>query len=253
MCHEGWSSAVGPAASVAVGIPLSTGAILPSLRCDPPPGVSHRAPCVVVTDIFGMVPFYREVSRLLAAAGHTTFLLDSFFREGPLPEPTREAAFARRSRMDERRGIADVAEAVGFARGVSGAARVGVVGFCIGGLFALDLATERHDIVAVSFYGFPEGISAPVRIAAPRPIDRVGLIQSPILAFWGDSDHNVPVEQVNRFAAATKAAGVDCEIHVFAGAGHGFLQGVLEQRDDSVVAHEAWARTLAVLSERTAE
>ena len=59
---------------------------------------SEAAPAVlVVSDIFGRSPFYEDLAARLAATGYHALLPDYFFRQGPLAEHTREAAFARRN------------------------------------------------------------------------------------------------------------------------------------------------------------
>jgi carboxymethylenebutenolidase len=234
-----------------VGVPLDVevpGGSLPGLLHRAPADVEALAPCVLATDIYGTVPFYREVAARLAAAGATTLLVDLFFREGPLPEVTREAAYARRARMDEAGAIDDTEAAVAHLATALDAPRVGVVGFCLGGLIAMVLAARRDDVLALSFYGFPEGLAGDVRVRAPRPLDLAGEVRSPIVAFWGDQDHLVPADVVERYGRALLDAGAPYESHRYADAGHGFLQGLVEDRADSGAARDAWGRVLDHLS-----
>src|SRR3989475_11253697 len=72
-----------------------------------------RAPAVlVINDIFGRSPFYEHTSRRLAQAGFVAATPEVFFREGPLPEPTRDAAMARAERLDFSRLVADQSPAL---------------------------------------------------------------------------------------------------------------------------------------------
>ena len=104
----------------------------------------------------------------------------------------------------------------------------------------------RPDLATVTFYGFPEGPGGPVAGRAPRPIDIASLFQGPILSFWGDQD-NIPMELVDRFGAEAARHGADYRYQVYPGAGHGFLQGLVEERADSESAQDAWKQTLAFL------
>src|SRR2546426_10705445 len=71
-----------------------------------PEGV--RAPAVlVINDVFGRSPFYEHTARRLAQAGFVAGTPEFFFREGPLPEPTRDAAMARAEHTDFSR-VCDV-------------------------------------------------------------------------------------------------------------------------------------------------
>ena len=73
-------------------IPVEGGAMpgllaLPERR--PAPGI------LIINDVFGRSPFYDQLARRLAQAGFVAATPEYFFREGSLPEPTREAAVAR--------------------------------------------------------------------------------------------------------------------------------------------------------------
>src|SRR2546422_995483 len=60
-----------------------------------------RAPAVlVINDVFGRSPFYEHTARRLAQAGFVAATPEFFFREGPLPEPTPDAAMARAEPID---------------------------------------------------------------------------------------------------------------------------------------------------------
>jgi carboxymethylenebutenolidase len=244
MCHESWAGAHGTAASTAsqTGIQVADG-LLPCLVYQAGPD-SGRSPCVLVPDIYGPVPFYQEVARRLAAAGHPTALIDIFWREGPLAELTRDAAFSRRSGMDETAAIGDTSSAVEYMRARFGGPRTGVLGFCLGGTVALVLASSRQDLAVVSYYGFPEGAGGQVRVPGPRPVDLAAHMTGPILAFWGAEDY-IGAQTIDRFAAAITAGPAHYSSHVYAGAGHGFLQGLVEERGDSAAAADSWHKTLS--------
>ena len=249
MCHEDWagSGSEARARRSPVEVAVADGALPGTLY--EPHGPRSGGPVVVITDIYGTVPFYHEVSGRLAAAGHPALLIDVFWREGELAEAAREAAFERRSRMDETRAIADSSAAADFVRERYGADRAAVLGFCLGGSFALVLAAQRDDLAVVSYYGFPEGVSAPVRVAAPRPIDLAAEMSGPILAFWGEDDY-IGVDAMNRFGDALEALDADYEARIYPRAGHAFLQGLVEDRADSGAAADSWDRTLAFLDQR---
>lgn len=243
MCHQHWTDPWGPTHDAApVGIPVGAGDQMPGWTFAP--HAEPRGVCLVIPDIYGPNPFYAEITRRLAAAGFTATLVDYFFREGPLPETTREAAFARRAELDEQRALRDLTAAVDHLG--AGAPRTGLVGFCLAGQLALDLCATRYDLATVCFYPFPEGVTGPVRVPAPRPVDLSAEITGPVLAFWGTQDY-IPLPVIDRFAAAMRVAGTDYTQHLYDGAGHGFLQGLVEDRADSPAARDAWTRTVAFL------
>jgi carboxymethylenebutenolidase len=249
MCHpEVPANTVPPnVRTIEAAVPLSGSEPMPGLLALP-----ERTPApavLIINDIFGRSPFYENLARRLAQAGFAGFTPEFFFRLGPLPEQTMEAAFARGANLDEHQTLADLGAAIDWlgARPEVAGNRVGAIGFCMGGTFTLDFSALRPDLAAcVSYYGFPVAWR-PTRI--PTPLELVDRMQVPILGFWGDQDEGVGMDNVARLRESLIAAGKDHEIHVFPGVGHGFLKASLE--DESAAGYEAactsWTRTLDYL------
>ena len=250
MCHESWQPAGQAAATESLTFTASDGVPVPAWRYRGPQakGAHARGPALVLPDIYGPSPFYHGVTARLAGHGFDAVLIDYFFREGPITEVTREAAFARRSAMDENRCLRDIDAVIGQLPGRQPGTRTALVGFCLSGTYAYDLTAVRADLATVTFYGFPEGPGGPVADRAPRPIDIAGQFQGPILSFWGDQD-NIPMDLVDRFGAEAARQGADYRYKVYPDAGHGFLQGLVEDRADSASARDAWKQTLAFLDD----
>src|SRR2546430_13793563 len=127
-------------------IPVEDGA-MPGLLAlpdrTPAPGI------LIINDVFGRSPFYDQLARRLALAGFVAVTPEYFFREGSLPEPTREAAMARAKRLDFKRWGRDMSAAIDWLRAqrdVNGA--VATIGFCMGGMQALLPSARRHDLAA---------------------------------------------------------------------------------------------------------
>ena len=95
----------------------------------------------------------------MAAAGFAALLVDFYFRQETGLLETREAAFARRRRLDENQTLRDLSAAVDWLKQRTGLVdgRIGTVGFCMGGTFVLDLAAMRSDVATVAYYAFPAG------------------------------------------------------------------------------------------------
>jgi carboxymethylenebutenolidase len=221
-------------------IPVAGGS-MPTLVAFPE---RKRAPAVVViNDVFGRSPFYEHTARRLAQAGFVAATPEFFFREGPLPEPTRDAAMARAKRLDFSRTVEDMAAAIDWLRKrpeTNGA--VGTIGFCMGGTIVLLLAARQRDIAAsVCYYGFPADTRS-----SDRPIDIAAKMKGPIIGLWGDQDAGVGMDNVKQLDEALTTAGVEHEFHIYAGLGHGFLKTSLD--DESTPGYEqaceSWTRTI---------
>jgi len=243
VCHESWQPAGAAAAAETLTFTTSDGAEMPGWRYG---GGQAKGACLVLPDIYGPSPFYHAVTARLAEQGFDAVMIDYFFREGPIAEMTRPAAFERRSTMDEPRCLSDIGAVLDQHPARQPGNKIGVIGFCLSGTYAYDLTAVRSDLATVTFYGFPEGPGGPVAARAPSPIEIASRFQGPILSFWGDQD-NIPMELVERFGAEAARHRVDYRYQVYPGAGHGFLQGLVEERDDSASARDAWKQTVAFL------
>jgi dienelactone hydrolase len=115
----------------------------------------------------------------------------------------------------------------------------------MGGTFVLDLASLHAGLVTVAYYGFPVP-PATVVSPPPRPIDLVGTLRGPVLAFWGDQDEAVGMTHIREYARLASAANPRFEHEIVPNLGHGFLgSSHLEEIDDPGGA--TWHRALAHL------
>ncbi len=94
------------------------------------------------------------------------------------------------------------------------AAKVGAIGFCFGGLCALDLARAGADIRGVgSFHG----------LFTPPNLPDKPKITAKVIAFHGWDDPFTPPDQVLAFGKEFSEAGVDWQLHAFGGTKHAFM------------------------------
>lgn len=229
-----------------VTIPTASGEAMPALLARPE---AEQAPAVlVVPDIFGRSPFYEDLVARLAAAGFEALVPEFFFRQGPLPERSYEAAGARRKNLDEKRSLDDLRAALDWLRGRRGyAGRIGTAGFCMGGTFTLDLAASEGDLVTVAYYGFPVP-QASLASPPPAPLDLAGEMRGPILAFWGDGDEAVGLDNAEKFVRSMEEHGKDFSHRIYPGVGHGFLAaGLGDGSSADGPAQESWRLTLGHL------
>ena len=206
-----------------------------------------RKPVVlIIHDIFGANPFYRDMGKRLADQGFAALLPDLFCREGALSENTREAAFARGSRhsfpvaLEDIRAMVDKLSQEGH--------NVGLIGFCMGGTLTLLSAGRIPEVKAgVVYYGFPVN-AHPTPNRPDNPIDEVAQLQAPLLGFFGEADAGVGVENVKAYEAAAQKAGKQIDFTIYPVVGHGFL--TFDKEGPAVKAsQESWSRAITFFKE----
>lgn len=248
MCHTHALAGVALAdlETSSVSVDVAEGESMPALLVAPEDGTANGSAVLVVADIYGPSPFYESIAARLASVGFAALLPDFFFRLPPLAERTHEAAGARRRGLDEARSVDDLAHAVDWLRGDGGyASTVGTLGFCMGGTLVLDLTAVDGALVTVAYYGFPVP-QASLVAPPPRPLDLVDRLQGPILAFWGEEDAAVGLDNVAEFVDKMQAAGRDFEHRIYPGVGHGFMaQADADGGDAAGPADESWDLTVA--------
>jgi carboxymethylenebutenolidase len=119
--------------------------------------------------------------------------------------------------------------------------RIGAIGWCMGGGYALDVALDEPTLAAdVINYGHLVTDSAEIK-----------KINAPILGLFGGLDQGITPDDVHKFEAAMKQQGKKVEIKIYDDAGHAF-----ENPDNKNTpgyrppdAADAWQRTITFLAE----
>ena len=175
-----------------------------------------RGAVVVLQEIFGVNTHIREVTDGYAAAGYFAVAPSNFHRVKPGVElgyqPDDMKAGMELKAAVEALGTAanqgvlqDIQAAIHHA---AQAGKVGVVGYCWGGLLTWRTACLLQGVsAAVPYYG--GGVTTDEEIARkPR---------CPVLAHFGEQDHWIPLDGVEVF----KRTHPEVEVHIYA-ANHGF-------------------------------
>jgi dienelactone hydrolase len=210
------------------------------------PAAPARA-CVLVAHMWGgQNDFVREKARLLAEQGYVALAIDVYgearLASGPDEAARWMAPFIADRAMLRRRLIA-AAEA---ARGLAGVEAVGVIGYCFGGLCALELARSGDPIAAaVSLHGM---------LHTDTPAQH-GQVKASVLALHGHEDPLAPPQDVRALEAELTAAGVDWQLHCYGHAAHAFTNPALHNHAGGMyyvpsADARSWRATLNFLEER---
>lgn len=176
----------------------------------------QRRPAVlVIHDWSGRNAFADNKANLLASLGYFGFAVD-MYGDGRVGETVAEKEALMNEVAHDRRvlraRIQAALEAVKTFDQVD-PERIAVIGFCFGGLCALDLARSGADIRGVvSFHGL---------LDKPANIDNQP-IKAKILALHGYDDPMVKPAQVNVFCEEMTQAGVDWQMHMYGQTLHAF-------------------------------
>jgi carboxymethylenebutenolidase len=216
------------------GSPLSAYLALPAIGDGPWPGV------LVVHEAFGLNDDTRVNADRIAAAGYVALALDLFSRGGAIR--CLRATF-RDLMAGQGRAFDDLQAARRWllARPDSNG-KAGIIGFCMGGGFALIAAGQGFDASSVN-YGM-----------LPKNLDEVLSGACPIVGSYGAKDRGLKGAAARLEAAAT-TAGVPADIKEYPGVGHSFLnrhnfgpfgplEKVLGLGYDHPSAEDAWRRIL---------
>jgi len=123
------------------------------------------------------------------------------------------------------------------------AAKLGVTGFCRGGRGVWLYVAHNPAVKAgVAWYG-PLGGNK-TEIQPKTAADIVGDLKAPVLGLYGAADTGIPVADVEKQAAAAKAAGKTVEITIFPETPHGF-HADYRPSYRKAQAEEGWTKMLA--------
>jgi carboxymethylenebutenolidase len=216
-----------------------------------PSGTGKFPVVIVIPEIWGMHAYIKDVARRFAAQGFLGITFEPYARNGGvLHIEQREALLKVVNAVPDAQVMADLDAIVAHVKKLpeAHADRIGVTGFCRGGLYTLLFAAQSADVkAAVAWYGQIKPAKTPgVRTAGP--LDVAARIQAPVLGLYGEADQGIPVADVKEMESALKAAGKTAEFVLYADAPHAFHADYRPSYRENA-AKDAWARCLAWFKE----
>ena len=210
-----------------------------------PEGTGVRPALLLAAHAPGVNQFMQDMAVRFAEAGYLAIVPDIFHRE---PSETAGDTKARVQRLRDDDVIVDFQAAHSYARDLDGVdpARIGVVGFCIGGRIA-HVAASANDGLAVGVLFYPANMTVAWG-DGPTAFDRSAGIRCPLLGILGADDHNPTREEAERFGEELSALGKQHEFAFFDGAGHAFMDDSQAERYREDAARQAWETTISWLN-----
>jgi dienelactone hydrolase len=181
-----------------------------------PDTTTQRPAILVAHDWSGRNAFACEQADALAQLGYVGFALDMYGHAALGGDTSEKMALMQPLMNDRMRLQARLMAAFETVRALPQVDpnRIGIIGFCFGGLCALDLARSGVQLrCAVSFHG----LLTPPAHAMPAPI------QANILVLHGYDDPMVTPADVLAFSAEMTQKNVDWQLHVYSQTQHAFM------------------------------
>jgi carboxymethylenebutenolidase len=202
-----------------------------------PAGKGPFPALVVVHEWWGLNDWVKEQASKLADQGYASLAVDLY--RGKVAT-TPDMAHEIMRGVPEDRAKRDLHAAVEFLKSQPTVKkdRIGAIGWCMGGGYALDVALQEPDLAAtVINYGH----------LATDP-DALKKINAPILGLFGGQDHGIPPADVNKFEQQLKQLGKKVDIKIYDDAGHAFENSNNKDGYRPADAADAWKRTVDFLA-----
>jgi carboxymethylenebutenolidase len=191
------------------------------------PDGAPRAAIVVIQEIFGVNEGIRRKCDKLAVDGYLALAPDLFCRLkrnvelDPDVDSEFKTALELMGRFDQDEGVRDIEATIRYARNAEGCAKVGVVGYCLGGRLAFMAAARTDADASVGYYA----------VGIDNLLREKHAIANPLLLHVPTGDHFVGPE-----AQKAMHQGLDDHPKVtlcdYPGLDHGFATEIGQRRDE---------------------
>lgn len=196
-----------------------------------PASNGKHAGVVVIQEWWGVTDWIRGNTARFASDNYVTIAVDLY--RGKIAKTPDEAHELSRG-LPTDRALTDLRAGVAYlaSRPDVDPARIGVVGWCMGGGYALELAAIEPQLRAVVVnYGHV--------ITAPQKLDA---IHAAVLGNFGLADRGIAPEDVRELERALKVRRVDADLKLYDGAGHAFMNPDNKSGYVDAATQDAWQR-----------
>jgi carboxymethylenebutenolidase len=203
-----------------------------------PSGKGPFPAIIVIHEWWGLNDWVKEQASKLADEGYEALAIDLY--RGKVAA-TPDMAHELMRGVPEDRAKRDLPAAFEFLQAQPNVRknRIGAIGWCMGGGYALDVALEEPTLAAdVINYGH--------LATDPAAIKK---INAPVLGLFGGQDRGITPDDVHKFEAAMKQAGRKIDVKIYDDAGHAFENPNNKEGYRAADAADVWKRTVGFLAE----
>ncbi len=156
--------------------------------------------------------------------------------------------------MSDKEAVENIRAALSALGGESAAdrSRIAIAGYCQTGRHPLVFAAEVPEMpvkAVVVWYGAASRREWDTNERQPKPLtDIIAALPCPVFGAFGAEDHVISLDDVLRLRNACEQYRKSYEVHMFAGAPHGWLNETMPGRYRKPQADAAWAKQQAFLA-----
>jgi dipeptidyl aminopeptidase/acylaminoacyl peptidase len=196
-----------------------------------PAGAGKHPAVLVIQEWWGVTDWLKQQAARLASKGYVALAVDLY--RGKATSDPGEAHELMRG-LPEDRAMGDMKAGFDWlaARADVDPARIGIVGWCMGGGYALAFAVAEPRLRAAAI-NYGRLVSAP---------EKVDAIRAAVLGNFAGADRGIAPDDVRAFADRLKAGHKDSDVKIYDGAKHAFMNPGAKDAYDAAAATDAWAR-----------
>jgi dienelactone hydrolase len=202
---------------------------------------ASRPAVLVLHGMEGRSEYQLEFAKKFVEWGYVGFAVD-LYGKGAIrttADPQRLMMALMQNRMLLKDRLLHVVEVVRGLEEVE-PGRIAAIGFCFGGLCALDLARTGIDLRAVaSFHGV---LNPPGNVALARMVGTANKIKAKVIVFHGWEDPFAPPEDVLALGRELSGSDADWQIHAYGKTMHSFMAPGANSPEAGIMYNEISAR-----------
>ena len=196
------------------------------------PAGTPKAGVIVIQEWWGLTDDIRVIADRYAAEGYLAFAPDLYHgKVASEPDEARKYVMALERDLAAR----EIDAGIAWMKDVRGVAKVGCVGYCMGGGLTLATAMRPTSKVDAAHVYYGGGMPAAEQIAT---------IKVPVLGSYGSADAGIPKEQVDMLRETLAKTGVLSDVTLYEGAAHGFFNDTRPAFHPAAAA-DSWTKSLA--------